>query len=98
MADPIKELITQGASQFGMMNTQLAQGMATALTQGVSQLNMMASSMTAAAPDLGSLTPAGMPGMPSMPGAYAARPAPVRSATTAPIRAAPRAGTPRVIR
>jgi len=65
--DPIKEMMTQGASQFGMMNTQFAQGIATALTQGVSQLNMMASSMTAAVPDLGAAAPAGFPGFPGSP-------------------------------
>jgi len=73
--DPIKDMMTQGASQIGMMNMQLATGLSSAITQAASGLNMMATQMTAAAPDLGAMVPAGMPGMPSMPGLAGAVPA-----------------------
>ena len=92
MPDPLKDIMTTGASQVGMMNTQLATGLATALTTGASQLNMMAASMAAAAPDLSMIAPAGMPMMPGMPGmpAMGAAPAP------APAPAAPMAPTYRM--
>lgn len=93
MPDPIKDMITTGASQLGMMNTQLATGLATALTTGASQLSMMASSMAAAAPDLSVMAPAGMPGMPMMPGVAPAAPA---RAAPAPVMAP--AYRPRMIR
>lgn len=96
MPDPIKDMMTTGASQLGMMNTQLATGIATALTTGASQLNMMAVQMAAAAPDLGAMAPAGMPGLPAMPGL-----APAPAAAPAPIAPAPSyapAYTPRMIR
>ncbi len=97
MPDPIKDIMTQGASQLGMMNTQLATGIATALTQGASQLNMMAVSMAAAAPDVGALVPAGMPGlsaMPLMPGMAPAR----APAAAGPTPAFTPAYRPRLIR
>ena len=96
MPDPIKDMMTTGASQLGMMNTQLATGLATALTTGASQLNMMATSMAAAAPDLGAMVPAGMPGMPAMPGLAAA---PARAAPgVAPAPVLTPAYAPRMIR
>lgn len=97
MPDPIKDILTQGASQVGMMNTQFATGLATALTTGVNQLNMMATQATAALPDIGGAMPAGLPalpGLPSMGGGMAAAPAPapVAAPTYAPAYA------PRMIR
>jgi hypothetical protein len=101
MPDPIKDMLTQGASQVGMMNTQIATGLATALTTGANQLNMMAIQMTAGLPDLGAAAPAGLPmlpGLPSMGGrmgggmAAAPAPAPVAAPTYAPAYA------PRMIR
>jgi len=59
MADPIKEIMTQGAMQVGAMNTQLASGMATMMTQLAANMNMAANSFAAAAPYLSTIAPAG---------------------------------------
>lgn len=95
MPDPLKDIMTTGASQVGMMNTQLATGLATALTTGASQLNMMAASMAAAAPDLSMIAPAGMPMMPGMPG-MPGMPAMVAAPAPAPAPAAPMVPTYRM--
>lgn len=98
MPDPIKDMMTQGASQLGMMNTQIATGLATALTTGANQLNMMATQATAGLPDLGAAMPAGLPmlpGLPTMGGGMAAAPAPMPAAA-APTYAP--AYAPRMIR
>jgi hypothetical protein len=65
--DPIKEIMTQGVMQVGAMNTQLASGMTTMMTQLTANMNMAASSFAAAAPDLSTLAPAGMPMLPMIP-------------------------------
>jgi len=87
MPDPIKDMITQGVSQAGVMNMQLATALAGMATQTASGLNMMATSMAAAAPDLSMIAPTGMPGMPgmpTMPGMGAAPAAPAPAAPMAP--------------
>lgn len=94
MADPIKEIITQGAMQVGAMNTQLASGMTTMATQLVANMNMAANSFAAAAPDLSTLAPAGLPMMPAMGGIPMGRvaPAPATSIAPAASRMAPAFG------
>jgi len=91
--DPIKEMLTQGASQVGMMNMQFVNALAGMATQTAAGMNSMATSMAASAPDLGAMVPAGMPGMPglpAMPGLAPARggvgitPAPVMAPAYAP--------------
>jgi len=67
MPDPIKDMITHGVAQVGVMNMQLATALAGMATETASGLNMMATSMASAAPDLSIIAPAGMPGLPGMP-------------------------------
>ena len=95
MPDPIKDIMTQGVAQIGTMNMQLATALAGVATQTATGLNTMATSMAASVPDLSAIGPAGMPGMPTMPGI-----APARADLVAPPAIAPayRPPTMRMIR
>ncbi len=90
--DPIKEIITQGATQVGTLNTQLVSGMTMMMTQLAANMDTAALTLAAAAPDLSTLAPAGMPMLPQMPsmggvpmGVPMGVPAGVPAATPAPV-------------